>query len=61
MRLTDLMSGANLSLYPQIGLVIFLAVFASIVLRVYGRRRADDHARWAAMPLDDTPRPGDHP
>jgi hypothetical protein len=60
MRLTDIMSGADLSIYPQIGLLIFLAVFASIAARVYGRRRADDHERWAAMPLDDAP-PGGQP
>ena len=53
MRLTDIMSGANLAVYPEIGLLIFLAVFAAIAVRVYRRSRGEEYARWAAMPLDD--------
>ena len=34
MKLTDIMGHADLSTYPEIGLVIFLVVFVSIVWRV---------------------------
>jgi len=65
-RLTDIMSGADLTIFPEIGLLIFLGVFASVALRVYGRRRTDEHERWAAMPLEEAParpapRSGDRP
>lgn len=53
MRLTDIMSGANLAVYPEIGLLIFLAVFIAVSARVYRRSRRDEHERWGAMPLED--------
>ena len=55
MSLTDLMSGMSLSTYPQVALVIFLIVFASVVARTYSRRRPAHFDRLAAMPLDDAP------
>lgn len=55
MSLTDLMSGMNLAAYPQIALVLFLAVFASVIVRIYGRRRPAHFDRLAAIPLDDAP------
>jgi len=62
MRLTDIMSNAGLALFPQIGLLIFLAVFACIVARVYSRRRAADFDRWATLALqDDAPLSGTGP
>jgi len=54
MSLTDIMSHSDLSLYPQIALVIFLAVFASLTLRMFlSRRRGAADARAATLPLDD--------
>ena len=41
MNLTDLMSGMGLALYPQIALVIFLAVFAAIVVRTWRQPRGE--------------------
>lgn len=56
MRLTDIMSSAGLSIFPQIGLVIFLIVFACVVARVLGRGRNADMDRWARLALhDDAP------
>jgi cbb3-type cytochrome oxidase subunit 3 len=53
MTLTDLMSGAGLSAYAEIALVLFILAFAVIVLRIFapGRRREMDQA--AQLPLDD--------
>ena len=53
MRLTDVMSGMDLSVYPQIGLVIFLAVFAVVTLRLLGRDKGRALQRHASMPLDE--------
>lgn len=55
MSLTDLMSGMNLATYPQIALVLFLAVFVSVIARIYGRCRPARFDRLAAMPLEDAP------
>ena len=54
MSLTDIMSHSDLSVYPQVSLLIFLAVFASMTARIFlSRRRRDIYARAASMPLDD--------
>lgn len=61
MRLTDIMSNSGLSIFPQIGLVIFLVVFAGVVVRVCGRRRSADMARWASLALHDDAPADTHP
>lgn len=64
MRLSDIMSHMNLTTYPIIGLVIFLIVFAAVSARALSRRRANEYARAAALPLeDDRPSPlaAEHP
>ena len=59
MKLTDIMSYADLSTFPQVGLVIFLVVFATVAWRVLRPAAATREAleRAARLPLDDT-RPG---
>jgi hypothetical protein len=51
-RLSDVMSQLDLTIYPRIGLVLFLGVFAGVLLRVCGRggRGLSAHA---GMALDD--------
>jgi cbb3-type cytochrome oxidase subunit 3 len=53
MKLSDIMSGSGLSIYAEIALVIFFAVFVAIVARTFApsRRAAMDEA--ARLPLDD--------
>ena len=52
MRLTDLMSGADLDLFASVSMAIFLVVFASVLVRVLMMPRS--RARQAAsMPLED--------
>lgn len=53
MSLTDLMSGANLALYPQIAMWIFLIAYAAVAMRTFWRRRPDDFHAAAGLPLDD--------
>ena len=54
MRMTDLVSGLNLTVFPIIGLVIFGLVFVVIFWRALAmsRKRAKDAAE---LPLDDAP------
>ena len=53
MKLSDIMSGAGLSIHAQVALVIFFGVFIAIVARTFSpsRRAAQDEA--ARLPLDD--------
>lgn len=51
MSLSDIMGHMDLSVYPQIGLVIFLAVFGLVVMRVFSVRHAAEWRRHASMPI----------
>lgn len=44
MKLSDVMSAADLSIYAQVGLVLFMLVFLGVLVRVMwpGRGRLDD-------------------
>ena len=53
MKLSDIMSAANLTVYPRIALILFLLAFIVVVARLllFG-----NPAKWkhdAALPLDD--------
>jgi len=50
-RLTDLMSNANLDFYPQVALIIFLAVFAGVSLRLFWVNSGKDYEEAARLPL----------
>lgn len=43
MKLSDVMGAANLSIYAQVGLVLFLLIFVAVIVRVMwpGRRQLD--------------------
>jgi cbb3-type cytochrome oxidase subunit 3 len=51
--LTDVVSGAGLSMYAEIALVIFLIAFVGIVISLFapGKRRMYEHLR--RLPIDD--------
>ncbi len=52
MKLSDIVSGAGLSVYAEIALLIFIVVFFAIVLRVMlAKRSSMDRA--AQLPFDD--------
>ncbi|MFN7559465.1 MAG: hypothetical protein ACK5RX_08930 [bacterium] len=53
MRLSDIMGRLELSAYPQVALVIFLAVFAVLGARVFARARKGEFERAASLPLHD--------
>lgn len=56
MKLSDIVSHANLAFYPEVALVLFLFVFALVCLRVFvfsTKREMDAAAR---IPLGDDDR-----
>lgn len=54
MSLRDVMSGAGMSHFAQIALVVFVATFAMLVIWVFTRSRSELD-REARLPLDDAP------
>lgn len=54
MRISDIVSHMDLATYPQVALVIFLTVFASVSWRVLRNRHARDYAEAAQLPLEDS-------
>ncbi len=53
MSVVDIVSGLRASVFPQIGLVFFLAAFAAVCFRLFWRgRRLDEVAR---LPLTEAP------
>jgi cbb3-type cytochrome oxidase subunit 3 len=53
MRLSDIMSAANLSAYAEVALVIFCLAFVAIVVRTWAPSRRAELEAAARIPLDD--------
>lgn len=53
MRLSDIMGNADLAIWPSVGLVLFLGIFAGVVAFVFSRRKAKDYEEASRIPLDD--------
>lgn len=56
MSLRDIMSHADLSVYPEASLILFLAVFLAVAWRVSRRDKSED-AYDASLPLGDASLP----
>ena len=52
MRLSEVMSALSPTEYTELALVLFVLVFASVMYRHGGKRRAVEHAECAQLPLD---------
>lgn len=52
-RLSELVSSLTPAHYTELALVLFLLVFAGVLARHGGKRRAAEHAACAQMPLAD--------
>lgn len=52
-RLSELVSALTPSQYAELALVLFAAVFVAVAIRHGGKRRADEHAACAQLPLAD--------
>ena len=57
--LTDVVSGAGLSVYAEIALVIFLIAFLGVVISLFapGKRRTYEHLRHLPIDGDRASRP----
>ena len=55
MRLSDVMSSAELTTWPEIALVIFLSVFVGIVVYVFLFRKKESWEHQRHLPLEDDP------
>jgi hypothetical protein len=54
-RLSELVSAFTPTVYAELALVLFVAVFTAVAIRHGGKRRASEHAACAQLPLaDDT-------
>jgi cbb3-type cytochrome oxidase subunit 3 len=53
MRLTDIMSNAGLAVYAELGLVLFLAAFVAIAIRLFRPSDKRRHDEAAHLPFDD--------
>jgi len=56
MRLGEIMSAAGLQVFAEIGLVMFLAIFAGVVVYTFTRKNRATFDRARTAPLDDAPR-----
>ena len=52
--LTDVVSGAGLSGYAEIALVIFLIAFIGIVISLFAPSKRVTYERMRHLPMDDT-------
>ena len=55
MSLTEIMSHSGLSGYAIVGLVLFMAAFVAIVVRLFLPSRRSELDRAARLPIDDEP------
>lgn len=53
MRLSDIMGAADLAIYAEVGLVLFLLAFAGVIVRVCSPRNDQEHNEALMMPLED--------
>lgn len=55
MKLSDVMGAADLAIFAEVGLVLFMAVFLGVVVRVLwpGRRSLDEEL--VQIPFSETP------
>ncbi|MBL0173332.1 MAG: cbb3-type cytochrome c oxidase subunit 3 [Gemmatimonadaceae bacterium] len=53
MKLSDIMGNAGLSMYAQVALLIFFAVFIAIIIRTWAPSRRGELQEAAMLPLND--------
>ncbi len=53
MKLSDIMSSVDLTLFPKIALLLFLAAFAALMIRTFTRFAGGRDTIAASMPLQD--------
>jgi len=61
MKLSDIMGFADLAIYAEVAMVIFLLVFVAIAVRLWLPGSQQDLQEAARLPLDDDPTPAATP
>jgi cbb3-type cytochrome oxidase subunit 3 len=56
MRLAEIMGAAGLQVFAEIGLVLFLILFAGVLVYTFTKRNRATFERARVAPLDDAPR-----
>lgn len=54
MRLSDVMSGLGLAIYPILAMSLFLFVFVGVIVKVLRKRDRAEFDRAAMLPLSDS-------
>ena len=52
-RFSEWVSALTPTEFTELALILFTAVFVAVIGREMTRGRRREHARWAALPLDD--------
>jgi cbb3-type cytochrome oxidase subunit 3 len=52
MRLSDIMSGMQLSCYAEVALLLFLGAFVAVAVSVFWSRQTEDWEHCRHLPLD---------
>ncbi len=55
MKLSDIMSAADLAIYAEVGLVLFLVAFIGVVIRVLWPGAENNYEKALMIPLSDEP------
>ncbi len=53
MKLSDIMGAANLSVYAEVAMILFIAAFLVIVIAIFAPGRQKTYDAASRMPLDD--------
>jgi cbb3-type cytochrome oxidase subunit 3 len=57
LRLAEIMSGAGLQVFAEIGLVLFVAIFGGVLVYTFAGKNRTTFDRARTAPLHDAPRP----
>lgn len=52
MSLSELMSNMDLAFWPQVALLIFVTIFAGVVVRTFSKAQASNQDAAARLPLE---------
>lgn len=55
MKLSDIMGSAGLSMYAEVGLVLFLGAFLAVAVRVLWPGQGEKYEKALMIPLSDEP------
>ena len=53
MRLSELMSAADLDFWPQVALLMFMAIFVGVLVKTFSKSQQKNHEEASKLPLED--------